>query len=182
MRLNEIFPYFVPVDPKPLRCRPKPFPRTLPDLHARNLPPFPIHTYCISRRLITRRSHDQGIDIYTIAMAEAASVNGYSDGYQASSSSAGKDSGVAIDKAELESAWEAVHGHGSSDFTAWENLVRVAEGLDPSPSKKSSDFVKSTVRKVYDQFLQAFPLCFGYWKKYADIELLLTGPDQCKNL
>lgn len=28
-------------------------------------------------------------------------------------------------------------------------------------------------RKVYDAFLAEFPLCYGYWKKYADHEARL---------
>ena len=31
------------------------------------------------------------------------------------------------------------------------------------------------IRQVYDAFLQDFPLCFGYWKKYADAELKHTS-------
>ncbi|RKO86442.1 hypothetical protein BDK51DRAFT_22999, partial [Blyttiomyces helicus] len=30
-------------------------------------------------------------------------------------------------------------------------------------------------RTVYDHFLGKFPLCFGYWKKYADWEQVLVG-------
>lgn len=26
------------------------------------------------------------------------------------------------------------------------------------------------IREVYDAFLSEFPLCYGYWKKYADAE------------
>ena len=29
------------------------------------------------------------------------------------------------------------------------------------------------VREVYDAFLAEFPLCYGYWKKYADAEARL---------
>eukprot|EP01018_Ginkgo_biloba_P009357 Gb_37984 [translate_table: standard] len=29
------------------------------------------------------------------------------------------------------------------------------------------------IRKVYDSFLAVFPLCYGYWKKYADYEIRL---------
>jgi pre-mRNA-processing factor 39 len=39
-------------------------------------------------------------------------------------------------------------------------------------------FVQSNIlkiRKVYDSFLAEFPLCFGYWKKYADHEARLDG-------
>lgn len=28
-----------------------------------------------------------------------------------------------------------------------------------------------TLREVYDEFLDSYPLCYGYWKKYADIQL-----------
>ena len=31
------------------------------------------------------------------------------------------------------------------------------------------------IRQVYDAFLKDFPLCFGYWKKYADAELKHTS-------
>jgi pre-mRNA-processing factor 39 len=27
------------------------------------------------------------------------------------------------------------------------------------------------LREVYDSFFAEYPLCFGYWKKYADAEL-----------
>ena len=27
-----------------------------------------------------------------------------------------------------------------------------------------------TVRKAYDAFLSHYPYCYGYWKKYADLE------------
>ncbi|XP_022883542.1 pre-mRNA-processing factor 39-like [Olea europaea var. sylvestris] len=31
------------------------------------------------------------------------------------------------------------------------------------------------IRKVYDAFLAEFPLCYGYWKKYADREACLNS-------
>jgi pre-mRNA-processing factor 39 len=34
------------------------------------------------------------------------------------------------------------------------------------------------LRKVYDAFLAEFPLCFGYWKKYADHEAHLDGVEK----
>jgi pre-mRNA-processing factor 39 len=34
------------------------------------------------------------------------------------------------------------------------------------------------LRKVYDAFLAEFPLCFGYWKKYADHEARLDGVEK----
>lgn len=34
------------------------------------------------------------------------------------------------------------------------------------------------IRKVYDAFLGEFPLCYGYWKKYADHEARLGTPEK----
>lgn len=34
------------------------------------------------------------------------------------------------------------------------------------------------IRKVYDAFLAEFPLCYGYWKKYADHEANLGSIDK----
>lgn len=39
-----------------------------------------------------------------------------------------------------------------------------------------TDIIK--LRKVYDAFLAEFPLCFGYWKKYADHEARLDGVEK----
>jgi hypothetical protein len=33
------------------------------------------------------------------------------------------------------------------------------------------------VREVYDRFLAKFPLFFGYWKKYADLEFSIAGTE-----
>ena len=33
------------------------------------------------------------------------------------------------------------------------------------------------MRSVYDRFLAKFPLLFGYWKKYADLEFSITGTE-----
>lgn len=37
-------------------------------------------------------------------------------------------------------------------------------------------------RTVYDGFLAEFPLCYGYWKKYADLELKKSGPAACETV
>lgn len=34
------------------------------------------------------------------------------------------------------------------------------------------------IRRVYDAFLAEFPLCYGYWKKYADHEARLGSVDK----
>ena len=36
------------------------------------------------------------------------------------------------------------------------------------------------MRDVYDRFLLKFPLLFGYWKKYADLEFNISGPESAE--
>lgn len=38
------------------------------------------------------------------------------------------------------------------------------------------------MRNVFDQFLAKFPLCFGYWKKYADFEFNIQGPAEAEKV
>jgi len=33
------------------------------------------------------------------------------------------------------------------------------------------------MRDVYDQFLAKFPLFFGYWRKYAEMEFNIAGTE-----
>ncbi|XP_073318022.1 pre-mRNA-processing factor 39-1-like isoform X3 [Primulina huaijiensis] len=71
--------------------------------------------------------------------------------------------------AEEERLWSIVKAN-SLDFNAWTSLIeeteRVAEG----------EILK--IQKVYDAFLTEFPLCYGYWKKYADHEARLISMDK----
>ncbi|KAJ5980329.1 Pre-mRNA-processing factor 39 [Penicillium waksmanii] len=53
------------------------------------------------------------------------------------------------------------------NFETWEKVVRGAEALEAI----------TTVRTNYDRFLAKFPLLFGYWKKYADLEFSITGTE-----
>lgn len=34
-------------------------------------------------------------------------------------------------------------------------------------------------RKAFDSFLEHFPYCYGYWKKYANVEKLQGNKDRC---
>lgn len=36
------------------------------------------------------------------------------------------------------------------------------------------------LRQTYDSFLAAFPLCYGYWQKYADAEARHGSPDRAQ--
>ncbi len=38
----------------------------------------------------------------------------------------------------------------------------------------------TTLRDSYDRFLLKFPLLFGYWKKYADLEFNISGPESAE--
>ena len=65
------------------------------------------------------------------------------------------------------------------DFTSWESLLKLAENPKNGLSSASPEQDKLNLKTVYDHFLSKFPLCFGYWKKYADWELILNGPEAC---
>lgn len=63
------------------------------------------------------------------------------------------------------------------EFENWEKLVRTAESLEGGLNRNSSPQSISAARDVYDRFLAKFPLFFGYWKKYADLEFAIAGTE-----
>ncbi|GLI77371.1 hypothetical protein PoHVEF18_005661 [Penicillium ochrochloron] len=63
------------------------------------------------------------------------------------------------------------------NFETWEKLVRGAEALEGGINRNSNPQAITTARNVYDRFLAKFPLLFGYWKKYADLEFSITGTE-----
>ncbi|XP_042412843.1 pre-mRNA-processing factor 39-like isoform X6 [Zingiber officinale] len=69
--------------------------------------------------------------------------------------------GDVVYSAEEERLWDLVQVN-CLDFNAWTLLIEETEKV------AENDVVK--IRKVYDAFLAEFPLCYGYWKKYADHE------------
>ncbi|TDZ27202.1 Pre-mRNA-processing factor 39 [Colletotrichum spinosum] len=66
------------------------------------------------------------------------------------------------------------------NFESWEKLVRACEGLEGGLNRNSSPQALATLRKAYDRFLLKFPLLFGYWKKYADLEFNIAGPESAE--
>ncbi|GIL55195.1 hypothetical protein Vafri_10769 [Volvox africanus] len=56
--------------------------------------------------------------------------------------------------------WQTVQAD-PQDFASWTSLLTIADRLD--------DIEK--IRAAYDAFLAEYPLCYGYWKKYADAEV-----------
>lgn len=72
------------------------------------------------------------------------------------------------------------HSHQLEDpdnFETWEKLVRAAESLDGGLNRNSSPQSIVAARETYDRFLFKFPLLFGYWKKYADLEFSIAGTE-----
>ena len=63
------------------------------------------------------------------------------------------------------------------NFENWEKLVRAAETLEGGLNRNSSPQAIATTRDSYDRFLAKFPLLFGYWKKYADLEFSIAGTE-----
>ncbi|KAG0613938.1 hypothetical protein M758_6G139200 [Ceratodon purpureus] len=68
---------------------------------------------------------------------------------------------------EEERLWNVVK-ENPADFNTWTILIQEAEKLE----------VISKIEKVYDTFLAEFPLCYGYWKKYADNEVKLGSSEK----
>ncbi|OEL33725.1 Pre-mRNA-processing factor 39 [Dichanthelium oligosanthes] len=75
----------------------------------------------------------------------------------------------AVLSAEEARLWSVVTAN-SLDFNAWTTLI------DETEKNAESNILK--IQKVYDLFLAEFPLCFGYWKKYADHEGRLEGANK----
>ncbi|XP_010523168.1 PREDICTED: pre-mRNA-processing factor 39-like [Tarenaya hassleriana] len=72
-----------------------------------------------------------------------------------------EDSAAPSLPSEEERLWNIIRVN-PQDFNAWTALLDETE-------KTSEDNI-AKIRKVYDAFLAEFPLCYGYWKKYADAE------------
>ena len=62
-------------------------------------------------------------------------------------------------KAELEKLWKVVTDD-PADFTGWTQLLQYVDSKNEQEEG----------RKVFKKFLNRYPYCYGYWKKYADLE------------
>ncbi|KAL5996845.1 hypothetical protein ACLOJK_007767 [Asimina triloba] len=84
---------------------------------------------------------------------------------------------------EEDRLWSIV-GVNSLDFNAWTALIqeteKVAEWATDSEYQGNDVSLDNIlkIRKVYDAFAAEFPLCYGYWKKYADHEARLGTVDK----
>ena len=63
------------------------------------------------------------------------------------------------------------------NFEHLEKLVRAAESLEGGLNRNSNPQAIVAARDIYDRFLAKFPLLFGYWKKYADLEFSIAGTE-----
>eukprot|EP00741_Cyanophora_paradoxa_P016312 tig00020911_g15749.t1 len=75
-------------------------------------------------------------------------------------------------ESEYERLWKQVTGN-PAEFQTWTNLIQITEREQDNTEK---------LRKVYDAFLNEYPLCYGYWKKYADLELKKGFPDRTRDV
>ncbi|XP_069027878.1 pre-mRNA-processing factor 39 isoform X3 [Embiotoca jacksoni] len=60
---------------------------------------------------------------------------------------------------DFERLWKAAHDN-PQDFTSWTDLLQYCE--------QESHITAS--RRALEAFLTRYPLCYGYWKKFADLE------------
>lgn len=63
------------------------------------------------------------------------------------------------------------------EFEHWEKLVRACESQEGGLNRNSTPSAITATRNVYDALLARFPLFFGYWKKYADLEFSIAGTE-----
>eukprot|EP01026_Neomeris_dumetosa_P035159 TRINITY_DN28134_c0_g1_i1.p1 TRINITY_DN28134_c0_g1~~TRINITY_DN28134_c0_g1_i1.p1 ORF type:complete len:705 (-),score=112.05 TRINITY_DN28134_c0_g1_i1:374-2488(-) len=67
--------------------------------------------------------------------------------------------------------WKTVQ-EDPEDFTTWTNLLTTAEKMNDADK----------VRAAFDAFLIEYPLCYGYWKKYADSEVRLGDSGRAETI
>ncbi|CAI9549038.1 unnamed protein product [Staurois parvus] len=60
---------------------------------------------------------------------------------------------------EFDKYWKAVEAN-PEEFTTWTYLLHYIE---------QENHIYAA-RRVFDMFLAHYPYCYGYWKKYADLE------------
>ena len=68
------------------------------------------------------------------------------------------------------------------NYEGWEKLVTATEAQEGGLTRNSSANAIESFRVVYDRFLNKFPLFFGYWRKYADLEFAIAGTEASVNV
>lgn len=78
--------------------------------------------------------------------------------------------GEVVNEQELK-YWKAVK-ENPADFTSWTYLLQFVE----QENKLSS------ARQAFDAFFKRYPYCYGYWKKYADMERKNGNNDRAREV
>lgn len=55
--------------------------------------------------------------------------------------------------------------------------MRHAEGQEGGLNRNSSPQAIAATRDTYDRFLARYPLFYGFWKRYADLEFSIGGTE-----
>ncbi|KAI0020156.1 pre-mRNA-processing factor 39 [Xylariomycetidae sp. FL0641] len=87
--------------------------------------------------------------------------------------------GAEDENAEIKKLSQEVEAD-TDNFESWEKLIRACEAQEGGLNRNSSPQALAALRDVYDRFLLKFPLLFGYWKKYADLEFNISGPESAE--
>ncbi len=69
---------------------------------------------------------------------------------------------------QLAKFWKCVEDK-PEDFTAWTHLLQHVDG----------SATVNQAREAYTAFLHRYPYCYGYWKKYADLEKRKGSKEKC---
>lgn len=72
---------------------------------------------------------------------------------------------------ELEKYWKAVN-EDPSDFTGWTYLLQYVDQENDAEA----------AREAYTKFLDRYPYCYGYWRKFADYEKKKGNPDNVQRV
>lgn len=70
---------------------------------------------------------------------------------------------------ELEKYWQVVRTN-PADFTGWTYLLQYVE----------QENSLAAAREAFDKFFSYYPYCYGYWKKYADMEKKLCSIEKAE--
>ncbi|KAM9741407.1 pre-mRNA-processing factor 39 isoform 2-T2 [Menidia menidia] len=73
--------------------------------------------------------------------------------------------------ADFERLWKAAHDN-PQDFPSWTDLLQYCE----------QEIHITASRRALEAFLRRYPLCYGYWKKFTDLERRATHNDKAEEV
>lgn len=76
-------------------------------------------------------------------------------------------------------AYAATVDANPRDFSAWELLLRTIESRFVVDKNETS---LRNVQATFKSFLRQFPLCFGYWKRFADFQCTNAGREAAREV